>query len=49
MDVQTTVMVAWSKGWTSASHTYLVEVGDGAVWGPAPKSSTPPSSQPMQG
>lgn len=32
MDVQTTVMVAWSKGWTSASHTYLVEVGNGAVW-----------------
>lgn len=32
MEMQTTVMVGWSKGWTSASHTYLVEVGNGVVW-----------------
>lgn len=32
MNDQPTVMVGWRKGWASASHTYLVEIGDDAVW-----------------
>lgn len=32
MNDDLTVMVGWRKGWASASHTYLVEIGDDSVW-----------------
>jgi len=32
VDVQTTVMVGWRKGWASKGHTYLVEIGQDTVW-----------------
>ena len=32
MNEQPTVMVEWRKGWSSAAHTYLVEIGNDTVW-----------------
>lgn len=32
MNEQPTVLVEWRKGWTSAAHTYLVEISNDTVW-----------------